>query len=108
MVAIRDGRCLRIEVKTGSSYSTGLYFLKNATNKADHYAAIVHSAKTHSVTYLPPLPSEEAAPDKPQDSDSNADQGERPQPSAKGTGQGRRRFLLIHGPEGRFDLRVAG
>lgn len=53
LIALRDGICLRIEVKTGYVMNTGArWYQKAREGRADHVAAVYHDG----VRYEPPLP----------------------------------------------------
>lgn len=54
VAVLKDGKLLRIEVRTGYRYKTGqIHFTKNETkNRCDHYAVVL----PEEIIYVPPLP----------------------------------------------------
>lgn len=55
LAVLRDGKLLRIEVRTGHRTATGtLMFRRSGTDQRDHYAVVIH-ADGPAIHYEPPL-----------------------------------------------------
>lgn len=56
LVVLRGDRLLRIEVRTGSRAASGrITWGKRATDRADHYAVVLHTATGDEIHYFPPI-----------------------------------------------------